>query len=81
LRCRSAIRSRSGAQVGVAADIIGFRAQKATFGAAQTNSCRETVGAPAGLRAFSPGFQLTQSVVPSMFVTSRLTFGRFGVTG
>jgi hypothetical protein len=31
LRCRSAIRSRSAAQAGVPADIIGFRAQKATF--------------------------------------------------
>jgi ubiquinone/menaquinone biosynthesis C-methylase UbiE len=31
-------RSRSGTQVGVPADIIGFRAQKATFGAAQASS-------------------------------------------
>jgi hypothetical protein len=35
--CRPAIRSRPGAQAGVPADIIGFRAQKATFGAAQTS--------------------------------------------
>jgi hypothetical protein len=48
LQLPACIRSRSGAQAGVPAGIIGFRAQKATFGAAQTNSRRETVGAPNG---------------------------------
>jgi hypothetical protein len=48
LRCRPAIGSRSGAQAGVPADITGFRAQHPTFGTAQTNSSKETVGAPDG---------------------------------
>jgi hypothetical protein len=48
LQLPAAIRSRSGAQAGVPAAIIGFRARKATFGAAQTSSCRETAGTPNG---------------------------------
>jgi hypothetical protein len=44
LRSGQGLERRSAFPVG----IIGFRVQKATFGAAQTSSCRATAGTPNG---------------------------------